>query len=165
MSLSLREMAEKFGHSEPIFKAISIHGDGIKFEVVNPYDPKTVDLDIEDPIVKLMISNYYESFSRHKKCFERSELVEPTLRDVYAIVKTAFRNNSPLKKPQQSKLDEWLEIDKFRSPLLADGFLMLYRYIVKHANHRHVLDASHSKNFLAILDKMRTTYDRHCRQP
>lgn len=159
---SLDVMFEKFGHSKAIFSAKKSSDGEIQFELKEAYDPSTVDLDKTDPVVKLLISNYHESFDRHDGCFKKGDSIRSTTNDMRISLRSALVNASPLKNPQQSKLYKWFVEYVYR--IDEEVLIALYRYVAQNSTDQfRFYDGSnnpHAKNLVAIVEKLRDKYER-----
>jgi hypothetical protein len=166
MSDNLTDMFKKFQTTKSVFIAnLEDGGAWIRLQPVKRYDPNTVELDATDPIVKMMIEEYSEIYDKHNRKYVVDEtMLFEVLNAMSRRIKKSFLMASPLKKPQNSATFKWLEGFSLKDEGMRDNLMALYRYVFKHTDDRYDFDGSsespHAKNLVAIIEKMRSKYER-----
>jgi len=166
MSDTLIEMWNKFGSTKPVFKGtLSSDLVDISFEPIESYDPRSVDLNADDPVAQLMIDKYHEAFDIHKKCFVVSNnMIDAVASTMESQLKKAFINASPLRNPQQSKLYKWFSCSTMNTSAKREGLIALYRYVRNNTDKNFRFDNGsdnpHAQNLVAIVEKMRDKYEQ-----
>jgi len=165
MKDTVQEIFDRLGQSEPVFDGQLRDGELI-FTLKEQYDPATADVDHSDPIVKLVVGNYNESFDKHGRRYVKNDrAIEQAQRDVHIFIKRALVAAMPLKNPQQSKLYKWFEFGTINTLHKREGLISLYRYVDAHFDKRtsrfnNGTDDVHAKNLVAILEKMKEKYEQ-----
>lgn len=165
MREALRKMQEEFGNTKAVFRGTKNSSGDLDFISEHIYDPKTVNLDHQDPVVKLMISNYREGFDKNSTKYVKSEnTINSTISDMFADLRRALHSASPHKNPQQSKLYKWFANSSTIETLSRyEGIIALYKYVYVNTDALRQFSGTnnvHAKNLIAIIEKMKEKYEQ-----
>lgn len=164
----VKEVMKNLPTSRPIFTA-ALDPHSIDFTVKERIFVGTADY--PDPIDKVIVNeaNYerlrYDSDDWTKTRFTRGCETSQVYMKIHQVVKAVYECNSGLKNPRQSRTYKWLETmySKYNHES-CEGFVLLYRYIAKHADlsrssYKGHLPKVYADNVIHVLEKMRNKYE------